>query len=133
MMSQLGFRNAYVDSMLLVIDRLDGEIMLVDSQKYEFDRDAPFSWRQLYQARGVTGVATARPLYMEKTASIWKNPQNHKRFAIMTFAFDPDQPVFLIPEVAYHLADLRQPDTLMVDRRSRSDLGWAEAGTETEY
>jgi putative ABC transport system permease protein len=133
MMSQLGFRNAYVDSMLLVIDRLDGEIMLISSQKYEFDRDAPFSWRQLYQARGVKGVATARPLYMEKAASIWKNPQNHKRFAIMTFAFDPDQPVFLIPEVADHLADLRQPDTLMVDRRSRSDLGRAEAGTETEF
>ena len=63
--------------------------MLVSSQKNEFDRDAPFSWRQLYQARGVMGVATARPLYMEKTASIWKNPQNHKRFAIMTFALIP--------------------------------------------
>jgi putative ABC transport system permease protein len=133
MMSQLGFRNAYIDSMLLIIDRLDGQIMLISSQKYEFDRDAPFSRRQLYQARGVAGVASVHPLYMEKTASIWKNPQNHKLFAIMAFAFDPDQPVFLIPEVASHLADLRQPDTLMVDRRSRGDLGTAAAGTETEF
>jgi putative ABC transport system permease protein len=133
MMSELGFRDAYVDSMLLAIDKIDGDIMLTSSQKYEFDRDAPFSRRQLYEARGVPGVATIRPLYMERAASIWKNPQNHKLFEVMAFAFDPDQPVFLIPEVAANLAALRQPNTLMMDSHSRSDLGEAEAGTETEF
>lgn len=133
MMSELGFRDAYVDSMLLAIDKIDGDIMLTSSQKYEFDRDAPFSRRQLYEARGVPGVATIRPLYMERAASIWKNPQNHKLFEVMAFAFDPDQPVFLIPEVAANLAAFRQPNTLMMDSHSRSDLGEAKAGTETEF
>src|SRR5207244_13497611 len=47
-------------------------------------------------------------------------------------AFDPDEPVFLLPEVAARLAALRRPDTLMADRRARSFIGQAVGGTETE-
>ena len=112
MMVELGFRNGYIESMLLVMRRLDGDIMLVSSQKYQFERIAPFSRRQLYEAAGVRGVASARPLYMERTASIWRNPQNGRHFAVLTFAFDPDQPVLLIPEVQAMLPELRQQDTI---------------------
>src|SRR3979409_33874 len=52
MMVELGFRNGYIESMLLVMRRLDGDIMLVSSQKYQFERVAPFSRRQLYEAGG---------------------------------------------------------------------------------
>ncbi len=47
-------------------------------------------------------------------------------------AFDPDQPVFLFPEVREHLEALRQPDTALSDRRGRRFLGFARAGTRTE-
>src|SRR5207244_11370227 len=47
-------------------------------------------------------------------------------------AFDPDEPVFLLPEVTANLAALRRPDTLMADRRARSYIGQAVSGTETE-
>ena len=132
MMVELGFRNAFIDSMLLAIRQLDGDIMLVGSAKYQFDRNAPFSRRKLYEARAVPGVATARPLYAEQKASIWKNPQDQRLFAVQVFAFDPEQPVFLLPEIAAKLDALRQPDTVMVDSRGRSNLGDASAGTETE-
>jgi putative ABC transport system permease protein len=132
MMMELGFRNAFIESMLLNIRALDGDIMLVSSAKYQFDRIAPFSRRQLYEARAVPGVATARPLYIERTASIWKNPQDYRLFAVLVLAFDPDQPVFLLPEVVAKLDALRQPDTIMVDRHARSVLGEADTGTETE-
>jgi putative ABC transport system permease protein len=132
MMVELGFRDGYIESMLLFIRRLDGDIMLISSQKYQFDRVSPFSRRQLYQARGVRGVASARPLYMERTASIWRNPQNGKHFAVLTFAFDPDEPIFSIPEVTAKLAALRQPDTILVDRHARSVLGDLQDTTESE-
>jgi putative ABC transport system permease protein len=131
-MVELGFRNAFIDSTLLAIRQLDGDIMLVSSAKYQFDRNAPFSRRQLYEARAVPGVATARPLYAEQKASIWKNPQDHRLLAVQVFAFDPEQPVFLLPEIAANLDALRQPDTVMMDRRARSNLGDAGTGTETE-
>lgn len=132
MMVELGFRDGYIESMLLFIRRLDGDIMMISSQKYQFDRVSPFSRRQLYQARGVRGVASARPLYMERTASIWRNPQNGRNFAVLTFAFDPDEPIFSIPEVTAKLAALRQPDTILVDRHARSVLGDVQNATESE-
>jgi putative ABC transport system permease protein len=132
MIVELGFRNAFIDSMLLVIRRLDGDIMLVSSAKYQFDRRARFSRRQFYEARAVAGVATVRPFYVEKNASVWKNPQDHRLFGVQAFAFDPNQPVLLIPEVTAKLDALRQPDTIMVDRDARRNLGKASAGTETE-
>jgi putative ABC transport system permease protein len=132
MMAQLGFRNAFIDSMLLAIRQLDGDIMLVSSAKYQFDRGAPFSRRQLYPARAVPGVASVRPLYSEQKAAVWKNPQDQHLALVQVFAFDPDQPVFLLPDIAAKLDALRQPDTVMVDRRARSNLGKADTGTETE-
>jgi putative ABC transport system permease protein len=131
MVVELGLRNAFIDSTLLAIGQLDADIVLVSATKYQFDRSASFSRRQLYAARGVPGVATARPLYGQR-AAIWKNPQDQRNFIVQVFAFDPDQPVFLIPEVAATVDALRQPDTVMVDRRARSFLGTADRGTETE-
>ncbi len=131
MMTEIGFYNGYIGSNLLPIRNLDGDIMLVSSTKYEFARAAALSRRQLYQARSVPGVASVRPLYVKQYA-IWKNPQNSRLFDVQVFAFDPDQPVFLIPEVNSHLDELRQPDTVVVDRRARSQVGIANAGTETE-
>jgi putative ABC transport system permease protein len=132
MMVELGFRNAFIDSMLLAVRQLDADILLVGRMKYEFGRDAPFPRRQLYQARALSGVASARPLYAERTTSLWRNPQTHQTYTVQVFAFDPDEPIFLLPEINANLAALRRPDTLMADRRARSFIGQAVSGTETE-
>jgi putative ABC transport system permease protein len=131
MMTEIAFYNGFVGSNLLPIRSLDGDIMLVGSTKYEFARSAPLSRRQLYQARSMPGVASVRPLYVKRLA-LWRNPQNLKLFDVQVFAFDPDQPVFLLPELNAYLDDLRQPDTVIVDRRARTHVGVANTGTETE-
>ena len=92
----------------------------------------PVLARQLYAARAVEGVESARPIYAEWPISSWKNPQTGKIYAAQVLAFDPDQPVFLFPEVREHLEALRQPDTALSDRRGRRLLGFAPAGTLTE-
>ena len=122
MMVELGFREGFIASMLVAIRQLDGDIMLVSSTRYQFGREAPFSRRQLSQAHAVPGVASVRPLYAQR-AAVWKNPQTLGLVGVQIFAFDPDQPVFLIPEVTAKLDELRQPDTVMVDRRARSNFG----------
>ena len=132
MMVELGFRTAFIGSMLLPIQQLDGDLMLLSSAKYEFGRRTPFLRRLFYEARSVPGIASVRPLYLERRTAIWKNPQTHELFGIQVFAFNPDEPVFLLPEVADNLEALRQPDTVMVDRRARSSLGQASAGMQTE-
>jgi len=132
MMVELGFREGFIASMLVSIGQLDGDIMLVSATRYQFGREAPFSRRQLAQAHAVAGVASVRPLYAQRKASVWKNPQTLELVGVQIFGFDPDQPVFLIPEVTAKLDELRQPGTIMVDRRARSNFGDAGSGTQTE-
>ena len=132
MMIQLGFRSAFLDSALAIIKQIDGDIFITSSTKFRFGLKEPFSYRQLYAARAVEGVTWVRPIYGEWMASAWKNPRTQKLHNVQVLAFDPLQPVFLFPEVARNLEALRQPDTAMVDRRSRHFIGAAEDGTSTE-
>jgi putative ABC transport system permease protein len=132
MLLQLGFRGAFLDSALEVIRNIDGDIVLTSSTKFRFGRKDPFSRRQLYAARAVEGVASARPIYAEWTTSLWKNPQTRKTYTAQVLAFDPDQPVFLFPQVQAHLQELRQPDTALFDERARAFQGMAPAGTMSE-
>jgi putative ABC transport system permease protein len=132
MIVELGFRAGFFESMIMNVRALDGDIMLISSTKYAVDRISPFSRRQLYRARAVPGVASASPLYINRESPIWKNPQDHRLFRITVYGLDPDQPVFLFPDLAAKHEALRQPDTVMVDRRARSFLGEANEGTETE-
>jgi putative ABC transport system permease protein len=132
MLLQLGFRNAFIDSALGVLHNIDGDILLTSSTKFRFAGKDPFARRQFYAARAVEGVEWARPIYAEWNLSIWKNPQTLKTYNSQVLAFDPDQPVFLFPEVREHLEQLRQPDTALTDRRARPSYGSAAAGTVTE-
>jgi putative ABC transport system permease protein len=132
MLLQLGFRGAFLDSALGVLHNIDGDILLTSSTKFRFEGKDPFARRQLYAARAVEGVEWARPIYAEWTISIWKNPQTLKTYVAQVLAFDPDQPVFIFPEVREQLHELRQPDTALFDRRARRTLGFASAGTVSE-
>jgi putative ABC transport system permease protein len=129
---QLGFRNAFLDSALEVIRKIDGDIFLTSTTKFRFGRKDPFSRRQLYAARAVEGVEGARPIYAEWMTSSWKNPQTHKAYNVQVLAFDPDQPVFLFPEISEHIRELKQPDTALSDRRARRFLGLQPSGAVTE-
>ncbi len=132
MQLQLGFRSAFIDSALGVLHNIDGDILLTSSTKFRFGAKDPFARRQLYAAHAIEGVEWARPIYGEWNLSIWKNPQTLKTYNTQVLAFDPDQPVFLFPEVRDHLEQLRQPDTALSDRRARPSYGFAAAGTVTE-
>jgi DevC protein len=130
MMVELGLQSGFVESSLALLRRLDGELMLMSSAKYQFVNPEPFSRRQLYAARGVSGVASVRPFYVQRTS--WKNPQDLKLTLVMVFAFDPEQPVLVFPEIDAHLDALRQPDTILADRRAREAVGHVSDGIETE-
>lgn len=132
MLVQLGFEQAFFEASLAVIQQLDGDLLLLNASKYRFGADAPFPRRQLYAAAAVAGVASARPLYGDWLHLFWRSPQDGKLYLVQTFAFDPDQPVFLLPEVNAARERLKAVDTVLVDRRSRRFLGMASGATETE-
>jgi putative ABC transport system permease protein len=129
---QLGFRAAFLDSATDVIRKIDGDIFLTSSTKFRFDLKDSFSRRQLHAARGFDGVESVRPIYAEYLTAKWKNPQDKKLYLVRVLAFDPDQPVFLIPEITDKLARLKQQDTAMFDRRSRRVNGFVQDGMIAE-
>jgi putative ABC transport system permease protein len=132
MLIQIGFYNAFLDSALAIPRRLDGEVFLISTAKYRVGRKAVFPRRNLYAARAVEGVASARPLYGEWLKGLWKNPRDRRIYTVQVLAFDPDQPVFADPEITGRLDALRQPDTVVVDRFARRFLGMEDASGETE-
>jgi putative ABC transport system permease protein len=132
MLVELGFQTAFFDSTLNMIRCLDADIIVISSAKYQFAKKTPFSRRLLYEARGVDGVGSARPVYAEWTRSTWKSPDDQRIHAVQVLGFDPDEPVFLLPEVNSRLTELRRADTVMIDDRGRRHLGQPRAGILTE-
>lgn len=133
MLIELGFNHAFVEASVDLIRQFDADLVIVSTARYQFSARAPFSRRELYEARSVAGVASARPIYADWNNAMWKSPADQSTHLLQVFAFDPDEPVFRMPEVAAHLAELRQPDTLLTDRRARAFVGRGAAGVDSEF
>lgn len=132
MLMQLGFEQAFFDSALQVIRGLDGDLLIQSVHKYQFATRDPFPNADLDAARKVPGVASARPLYADWFDFFWKNPSDGKVFLVRAFGFRPDEPVFLFADVNASREKLKEPDTVLVDRRARRFLGMDAGASETE-
>ena len=132
MLMQLGFEQAFFESAFAVIRGLDGDILLQSAHKYQFATRDPFPRTNLDKARDVPGVASARPLYADWFNFFWKNPVDGKIFLVRAFGFDPDAPVFTFPDVNSDRDKLKEPNTVLVDRRARRFLGMDSGAAEAE-
>ena len=126
-----GFRNALYDSQVQLHTALNGEIVIVSRIKTNMFVPEQFARRRLYQARAYKGVEAAYPLYLEVSAP-WKNPETGKTTRLRAIAFNLNDPVFLLPEVALNIEALRMPETVLIDTRARSEVGPKQAGIVTE-
>lgn len=138
MFAQLGFYNGLLDAQVQLIKQLNGDILIVSKAHYTMAVKESFSTRRLAQAREVPGVSAAYPVYLEYTASFWKNtgeveikrPTSH---LIRVIAFNPDQPVLANAEVNAHRADLKILFNVLLDRKSkRRSYGKIEPGADQE-
>ena len=132
MLVQLGFERGFFDASLGIVRQLDGDLFIMRASKYRFGAEDPFPRRDLDAAQGVAGVASVLPLYASWQGMFWKEPGGDKSYLIQAFAFDPDQRVFLLPEVNDQRGRLKEQDTVLVDRRARPFLGMAGDAKETE-
>ncbi len=132
MLMQLGFEQAFFESAFAVIRSLDGDILLQSVHKYQFATRDPFPRADLDKAREVSGVASARALYADWFDFFWKNPVDGKVFLVRAFGFDPDAPVFSFADVNMSRDKLKEPNSVLVDRRARRFLGMDSGATEAE-
>lgn len=126
-----GFENALYDSQVQLLKVLNGEIIVVNRLKYTMFIPAQFARRRLYQAQAFDGVEAAYPLYVRDGAA-WKNPESKAVRPLRVLAFNPNDPVLTIPEVLASQESLKLPWTVIVDEKSRAEVGAVTAGTVTE-
>jgi putative ABC transport system permease protein len=123
MFMQLGFRSALFDSTVKVVTDLDADLLLVNKAQYALPARQSFDYKRIEQARSCPGVAAVYPLYTETMGTDWKPASDAKPYPIRVLAFNLDDPVFLTPEVRAQAAALGDPDTALIDSRSKKQYG----------
>jgi putative ABC transport system permease protein len=132
MLVQLGFERGFFEASLAMVEELDGDLFILSKSKYQFHSRDPFAAGEIASATKVAGVDSVTSLYASWTDFSWKEPTGNQVYMIQAFAFDPDHPVFLLPEIREQSERLKAQDTVIVDRRARDFLGMANATGDTE-
>jgi putative ABC transport system permease protein len=122
MFTQLGFKGALYDSAVAVAEAFDGEIILTSPDFQTMSFNPPWMPRDLlYEARAVEGVAAASPFYASTVQVV--NPVDGNFLTTWLYAFAPDQPIFVLPDVNKNIPQIRLAQTAIIDSRSRNELG----------
>ncbi len=119
MFMQLGFQTALYDSNTRLHRSLQADIILISPQARNIQSLSVFSRRRIYQAMDVPGVKSATSAYFNVIT--WKNPQTHRETGVLVIGFNPNQPIFNLPEVNQQLSSIKLPDTVLFDRGARGD------------
>lgn len=127
---QLGFFGAVEATATHLFSAVDFDLMIVSTEFLQTNRPGSFPMERLIQARTMEGVIDAAPLYL--SFGVWCNPQTRRSRNIMLLACPLGSPVFRSSEVQASVPRLRTPDTVLMDRLSRSEFGPKTAGTEAE-
>ncbi len=116
---QLGFKDALYTTNTQYPRQIQGDIVLVSNQATNFNKLYTFPRRRLYQARDIPGVKFAEAVYVGSLD--WRNPQTREKASMMVIGFDPDRPVFDLPEVNSQLDKVKIPNTVLFDQASRGE------------
>jgi putative ABC transport system permease protein len=127
---QLGFLGSIRATATIVYAKLPFDVAITSANYLSFARPGRFPRDRLTRVQEVSGVTAVRPLQIGLQQ--WLNPVTQTRRGIFVLGVDPADspfdPAVLPTEL---VARLRQPDTVLMDRRSRPEFGPQEVGTET--
>src|SRR5579871_1991858 len=73
MFVELGFWNALLDAAVELIEQFNGQLIIVSKARYALAIKEQFTTHRLAQARMAPGVRAAYAVYLEYTASYWKD------------------------------------------------------------
>jgi putative ABC transport system permease protein len=129
-----GFRNALLDNMVAVVETLDGQLFVTHQGRYILSQPVPFRRGRLERVRGVEGVVSVHPLYLDADEQTrWRHPISGLTRRIRVIAFAPGDHLFsfLGPDIGLSLWD--RPDVALADTRSKASLyGGLRPGTVSE-
>jgi putative ABC transport system permease protein len=121
MFMQNGFRSAMLDSMVNVIERFDGQMVLVSRTLYTLSVPYSFPLERIVQARNFPEVVASSPVYVVARTGYWRNIETGTSERICVVGYPPEDDVLDIPELKQNREAWSRPDTAMADVLSRSD------------
>jgi len=127
---QLGLHDAALRSATLPFDALGFEVVIVSAEYVSITKPAGFPRSRLYQALAAPGVLGIAAVHLDYGR--WKNTQTRLQRQIMVIGCDPRQRAFGLPEIADQIGKLAEPDTVLIDRRTRPEYGPQATGAVTE-
>lgn len=130
--ANVGFLHAVYDGQIELLTSLNADLVISSKVRYAMAMAETFPRRRVEQAKAVAGVQAAYPLYVDYERLQWSNPDDGTHQPIRVLAFNPDDPVFLLPEVEQQLPGLKLADTVLLDANSRPIYGRREVGVVTE-
>jgi putative ABC transport system permease protein len=130
MFLQIGFYDSVPRGGLLFYNAMNFDLMLASSAYVFEGQPMSFPRRRLFQATAIPEVRRAVGLY--HGSGRWLNSDQGLARDVFVIGYDPEEPVFNVPEISLAGEVLRQPDTILVDESSRYEFGKLEQGRRVE-
>jgi len=118
---QLGFRAALFDSATALPQAMHGELFLINPLTTAMFRPEQLPRVRAFQTLADPDVAQAVPIYL--SFGTWRNPVTGVRRTIQLVGFDTATGAVAFPGLEAVIEDLKRPDTIAFDRKSRPEFG----------
>ncbi len=130
MFLQIGFYNSVPRGGLLFYDAMKFDLMLTSSA-YVFEaQPMSFPRRRLFQALAIPEITRAVSVY--HASGRWLNSEQGLARDVFVIGYNPEEPVFDVPEIARATDILMQTDTILADASSRHEFGNLQQGRRVE-
>jgi putative ABC transport system permease protein len=118
---QLGLREALFDSSVRVHQGMNYDLALLSPRTIFLAQTKSFPRSRLYQVAGLTDVDSVAPVYVFLARYYYaRTPDLHRM--ILVIGLDPADDIIRLPGVPERLAQLTEPDTVIMDRFSRGEF-----------
>lgn len=114
---QLGFMNALFETSVMTHRRFDAHVVLTGTDFRTLREATPLPRTRMLQMLDVDGVAAASPVYLG--TAVWTDPERSDTTNFRFVGVDPDARVFVDPLMQRQLDRLKEPDSALVDIRTR--------------
>jgi len=118
MFMELGFYCGLLDSMVLVVEYMDTDLIVTNKARRLLSTPRTFDEQRLLIARANPQIDDIQPFYMETATSSFRRA-GAKSKPIRVLAIDLDAPLLQIPELAQHTTKLRSENTCLIDRKTK--------------
>ncbi|MGC6456470.1 MAG: ABC transporter permease [Coraliomargaritaceae bacterium] len=125
---QMGFFNGLNDSQANLPPKLLGDLVISSPEKKHLKSSRTIFSKIPEQVWQIEGVRDIRHLYFK--ANYWINPEDNTANRVLYIGVDLEKPMISIPEIDLYREQLKLPNTMLYDKKSRRELGNISIGSD---